>query len=148
VSADEHYFEFQSKFDPSTHKRLCARCQHTYDNGSHIEITTLKPYTNYVCPTGGGYGHSGIYTGALPLELRNLRQHLCICGAEFVEEDLEKWKLSWEMSSDFGRSWHPVSVVRSRHAASEQHRGLLELVAEGEAIRNVELVALNRAKES
>lgn len=131
-----HYFKFSRDFD-GIH-RLCGECRRTYDDGDHIEITKLKPYTHYVCPSGGGYGHSSIWTGAYLPSLRTTHDHLCACGAEFVKEDIERWVLSWEMQTD-DRGWRPVSVTRSRHAAHEQRDGLLELIEQGEQIRNIQL---------
>lgn len=134
-----HYFEFSTKFDGNGHRR-CGACRRTYDDGAHIEITTLKPYTNYVCPSGAGLGHGYVWTGAYRPSLRTLRDHLCICGKEYVEEDREQWQLSWEMQTPFGGGdWNPVRVVRSRHAAHEQRDGLLHLIASGEPVRNVVL---------
>lgn len=135
---DPHYFAFRPH--PGVGPRPCGDCGLPYDLGNHIEITTLKAFTNYVCPTGGGYGHSSIYTGALRPDMRTLRQHLCICGAEFVEEDAERWLVSFEV--DQGTGWHPVEVVRSKHAAQQQHEGLLAQVQQGEPIRNVRLAKL------
>lgn len=139
----EHYFKFSTNWN-SNHERLCGDCHQTYNDGDHIEITTLKPYTSYVCPSGGGLdGHSAISTGEHRPELRTLRDHLCVCGAEFVEEDRETWRLSWEMQAPLGPPrWRPVSVVRSRHAAEAQRDGLLQLIEQGEPIRSVELVQL------
>lgn len=138
-SVTTHYFQFSRDFEGG--RRLCADCRLSYDAGDHIEITTLKPYTHYVCPAGGGLGHSSIWTGAYYAEFRTLRDHLCICGAELVAEDDERWQISWEMQSPFsGGDWVPQHVVRSRHAAHEQHAGLLQLIEQGEPIRNVRLV--------
>lgn len=139
-----HYFVFSRNWRGS--ERLCGECSDTYDGGEHIEITTLKPYTKYVCPDDTGeLSHSSQWTGAYHPANRSLRDHLCVCGAEFVEEDTETWQLSWEAKSTPDSPWHPVSAVRSRHAAEVQHRGLLELIERGEAIRNVRLVRLVEA---
>lgn len=51
-----HYFVFSRNWSGGG-KRRCGECGLPYDDGDHIEITTLKPYTSYVCPTGGGLGH-------------------------------------------------------------------------------------------
>lgn len=133
-----HYFKFSTNWTANGERR-CGDCDQTYEAGQHIEITTLKPFTNYVCPAGGGYGHSGTYTGALIPSLRTLHQHLCICGAEFVEEDTESWTLTWEMKDPWSAEWRNVSKTQSKHAAHAQRAGLLELIERGEAIRNVEL---------
>jgi len=108
-----HYFEFSTNWSGS--ERLCGTCGRSYDGGEHIEITTLKPYTSYVCPDAekAGRGHSSKWTGAYRKELRSLRDHLCLCGKEFVEEDHERWELTYEV----GPEWRPVSVIRSRHGA-------------------------------
>ena len=130
-----HYFEFSTNWLGTD--RLCKACGLTYETGDHIEITTLKPMTNYVCPTGGGYGHKSIYTGAYRPTLRTLRDHICICGAEMVEEDKERWLVTFEL--DQGSVWHPVETVHSKHAAQQQHEGLLAAIKQGEPIRNVTL---------
>lgn len=138
MSASEaHYFKFSTNW--SSGQRLCGDCNLSYDAGQHIEITTLKPFTNYVCPTGGGYGHSSTYTGALIPSLRTLHQHLCICGNEFVVEDNESWTLTWEMKDPWSDEWRTVSNTQSKHAAHAQRDGLLELIERGEDVRNVVL---------
>jgi hypothetical protein len=133
----DHYFQFSTTWQES--KRLCGECKQPYAEGPHIEITKLRSFTSYVCPTGGGYGHSSTWTGAYALDGRRLRDHLCICGEEFVEEDSEQWRLSWEHVGPFSDDWVPVTNTQSRHAAKQQHEGLLQLIAEGERIRNVTL---------
>lgn len=132
-----HHFAFSTNW--SGRDRLCGDCNQSYGDGDHIEITTLKPYTSYVCPTGGGLGHSSRWTGAYRLELRTLHDHLCMCGAELVEEDNERWLLTWEMQTPLSDDWTPHSVVRSRHAAQAQYDGMLELIGQGEPIRGVTL---------
>ena len=135
---DAHYFKFSTNWQAG--KRLCGICKLTYDHGNHIEVNNLKPFTNYVCPTGGGYGHSSVWTGdrnGHP-ELNSSRDAYCICGAEFVEVDNEKWKLSWEMIDPFTGNWKKVKVTRSRHDAHSQHEGLQSLLASGE-VRNIKL---------
>ena len=132
-----HYFEFSSDFRSG--KRICGSCARNYDDGEHIEVTVLKPYTSYVCPTGGGLGHSGHWTGAYRPELRSLRDKFCICGAAYVEEDREQWSLSWEMIGPFDDGWRPVSKTDSKHATHQQRDGLLDLIDQGEPIRNVVL---------
>lgn len=133
-----HYFEFSRDFVDG--ERICGSCRLSYATGEHIEITTLKPFTNYICPSGGGTGHSSIYTGAHRPELRNLREHICACGRELVEEDHEKWMLQFEVERD--GVWAPVEVVQSRHATEQQYAGLMDLIEEGEPIRNVKRTQL------
>lgn len=135
-----HYFVFSRDF--ANGKRLCGECRRNYDDGDHIEITTLKPYTSYVCPSGGFHGHGSIWTGALIPSNRTLTQHLCLCGLEYVEEDTETWQLTWEMQNPPGSDWRPRRVIRTRHAAAQQQEGLVELARQGEPIRNIELVRL------
>ena len=134
---EAHYFEFSRDFAGG--KRVCGTCRRNYDDGNHIEITVLKPYTSYVCPSGGGLGHSSIYTGPHRPELRRVTDDTCICGKKFVEEDTEKWRLTWEMQWPGADHWTRVTVTKSKHAAQSQHEGLLELIANGEPIRNVTL---------
>lgn len=140
---EPHHFAFSTRFDGNGRRR-CGECHQPYDDGEHIEITILKPYTSYVCPKGGaGLGHSSVWTGAYHPELRSLRDGRCFCGAEYVEEDRELWQLSFEIQRpDAGGHWTPVTTTKSRHAAQQQHAGLLELIDQGEPIRNVELVKL------
>ena len=133
MSPTKHYFTFSTEW--ANRKRLCADCRRDYDAGEHIEITTLKPYTSYVCPSG----HSSIWTGAYAPSSRTLRDHICSCGAEFVEEDTEQWEVSFEMQHPGSDYWALVRVVRSSHPAHQQHAGLLGLLAQGEPIRNVQL---------
>lgn len=135
---EHHHFTFSTKW--SGHNRLCGTCGQTYGNGLHIEITDLKPYTSYVCPTGGGRGHSSRWTGAYARELRSPRDAFCGCGERLVEEDQEKWLLSWELADEVG--WHRVEVIRSRHGAEQQKVGLEQLIDQGEPIRNVALEQL------
>ena len=138
---EPHYFVFSRDFDGQD--RICGDCRSTYDRGDHILIDKLKPYTKYVCPESsgrtGGLGHSGTWTGAYTPVQRTLRDHLCICGLELVEEDNEQWRLTWEMVTPPSDDWHPVTVVRSKHTALSQQAGLLELIDQGEPIRNVVL---------
>lgn len=137
-----HHFAFSTNWRDG--ERLCRDCRYTYADGDHIEINTLQPRTHYVCPTGGGMGHSSIYTGDSHLhpELRTPTEHLCMCGAEFVIEDTETWRLSWEMQEPPGTPWHKVAVIQSRHATELQRQGLLALAMEGELIRSVEITQL------
>lgn len=124
--------------------RMCGQCDLGYDDGDHIEITDLKPYTSYVCPNGGGtLGHSGVWTGAYRADGRSLRDRLCICGAELVEEDTEQWRLSWEMKTPYSDDWRPITKVDSKHATHAQRDGLLALIDEGEPIRNVTLAVVS-----
>ena len=141
-----HYFAFSRNWLDG--KRLCGECSRTYDGGDHIEVTVLKPYTSYVCPTGGGLGHSGRWTGAYRPELRSLRDKFCMCGAELVEEDAEKWLLSWEMQTPFHDEWRPVTKVDSKHATHSQRDGLLDLIDQGEPIRNVSLTRVPSPAET
>ena len=138
---ERHHFAFSTRFDGNDRRR-CGSCSLTYDDGEHIEITILKPYTSYVCPTGGGLGHSSVWTGAYRPEGRSLRDGHCSCGAEYVEEDRELWQLSFEIQRPGDNHWTPVSTTKSKHAAQLQRAGLLELIGQGEPIRNVELVKL------
>ena len=143
--SEAHHFQFSTSFDPNGRRR-CGECRQPYDDGEHIEITTLKPYTSYVCPTGGGsgLGHSALWTGAYHPELRSLRDGHCSCGAEYVEEDRELWQLNFEIQRPgAGGHWTPVTTTKSRHAAHEQHAGLLALIDQGEPVRNVVLKALS-----
>ncbi len=136
-----HYFEFSRNFDKETFRRLCGRCGLRYDIGQHIEITTLKAMTHYVCPNDTGLGHSAIYTGANIPENRNLKSHLCMCGAAFVEEEHERWRLSWEMGLD--GQWWATEKVASKHATAQQRDGLVALASDGEEIRNIQLERLS-----
>lgn len=132
-----HHFKFSR--DWLDGKRLCGDCRLPYDEGSHIEITVLKPYTSYVCPTGGGLGHSSRWTGTYRPEGRSLQDKFCSCGVELIEEDTERWRLSWEMVGPYDETWRPIEKVASRHAAHQQRDGLLQLIDQGEPIRNVRL---------
>lgn len=134
-----HYFEFSTNWQAG--QRLCGSCNQTYGQGEHLEVNNLKSFTNYVCPTGGGYGHSSTWAGdrASHPELNSLRDAYCMCGAEYVEVDNEKWKLSWEMVDPFTGVWKKVKKVQSRHDAHAQHEGLQQLVIAGEQIRNIKL---------
>lgn len=134
-----HDFQFSRDFVDG--RRLCGECRLNYDEGDHNLIEVLKPYTNYVCPesSGGMLGHSAHWTGAYLPELRSRRDDKCICGAALVEEDSERWQLSWEMVSPFTGEWESVTNVQSKHAAFSQQAGLLELIDRGEPIRNVQL---------
>lgn len=145
MTGPEHYFEFSRDFVNG--KRLCGACRQNYDDGDHIEVTVLKPYTSYACPSGGGLGHSGHWTGAYRPELRSLRDKFCICGLALVEEDSEQWVLSWEMQTPFADDWRPVTKVDSKHATHSQRDGLLELIDQGEPIRNVSLTRVAPSSE-
>lgn len=135
-----HHFKFSTNWRGQD--RLCGACGCTYDEGDHAEIAILKPYTRYVCPSGGGLGHSAIWTGAYSPNLRTVRDHLCSCGLELVEEDAELWRLSWEMRID-GASWRRIERVGSRHSTEHQRDGLETLISNGERIRDVQLVRLS-----
>lgn len=136
-----HDFQFSRDFVDG--RRLCGECRMNYDDGDHTLIEVLKPYTKYVCPESSGrtgmLGHSGTWTGAYLPEMRRRRDDKCSCGATFVEEDTEQWRLSWEMVSPFTGEWKPVTKVQSKHGALSQQVGLLELIDQGEPIRNVRL---------
>ena len=140
MGTEQHYFKFSRNWLGT--ERLCGECSLPYDDGNHIEINRLKVRTSYVCPDGGGLGHKSIYTGAYHLELRSLTDHICTCGLELVEEDAETWRLTFEVRTPNDPEWHTVSHVQSKHAAHQQHEGLLALIAQGEPIRNVELAQL------
>lgn len=141
ATAVEHYFMFSTNWRGG--KRLCGQCGEKYEDGQHIEVNVLKPFTSYVCPTGGGYGHSSTWSGSQDVpELRTPRDIFCACGLEFVEEDAERWELTWEMRTPGAESWRPVSVVRSKHAVEQQRDGLLALIEQGEPIRSVSLERL------
>lgn len=141
---EPHYFAFSTNWQGG--KRVCRDCGRTYDAGKHIESNVLKPYTNYVCPSGGGYGHSSTWSGARDVpELRSERDKFCLCGLELIEEDKERWLLSWEMIGPFSDDWRPVENMQSKHAALLQKAGLEELIARGEPIRNVRLMQMVEA---
>lgn len=124
-------------------RRLCGECRLNYDQGSHTLIEVLKPYTRYVCPQSSGrtgvLGHSSRWTGAYLPEMRRRTDGTCTCGATFVEEDKELWRLTFEAITPLDPDWHQVTVIRSKHAALQQQAGLLELIDAGEPIRNVTL---------
>jgi hypothetical protein len=84
-------------------------------------------------------GHSGRWTGAYLPEGRRLTDDKCACGQTLVEEDREQWRVSFETRTPTHDDWHPVTAVRSRHAAHQQHAGILALIEQGEPIRNVTL---------
>lgn len=137
-AAEHHFVIVGNNFRDGV--RMCGRCDRGYDDGNHIEITDLKPYTSYVCPVANGaLGHSSRWTGAYRPDGRQVRDKFCICGELLVEEDNEVWRLSWEMVTSPSDDWHPVSKVASRHASHAQRDGLLQLIAQGEPIRNVTL---------
>ena len=133
----EHYFKFKTHLGPG--KRPCGECGLPYDEAEHIEINLLQPYKHYVCPNAGGEGHLSRYTGAYPHEMRKLTDDVCICGTKLIEEDTERWRVSWEMQAPVGTPWRPVDAVSSKHAAKQQYDGLLELISQGELIRKVRL---------
>lgn len=103
------------------------------------DLLPMKPYTKYVCPNGGGYGHSSLWTGVLNPAVRCRSDGYCGgCGALLVAEvdDGTRWRLTWEMDS--GHGWHPVDKeTSSATEARSQIEGLRELQAAGEPIRNV-----------
>lgn len=57
---------------------------------------SLKMFTNYICPTGGGLGHSSIYTGGY--EPTPVERGVCICGTPLVEDlpDGFRYRLEFE----------------------------------------------------
>lgn len=133
---DAHEFVFSTKWHAG--KRLCGQCHLDYEQGNHIEVRVLEPYTSYVCPTGGGHGHSSRWSGSQGVpELRRSTDNLCICGETFVKEDDELWNLSWEYVDLWTGDWKPCSRTGSRYSTHEQHRGLLSMPEE---IRNIKLV--------
>lgn len=137
-----HHFTFSPRFDPDTLTRICGTCDHTWNNGDHIEIDILKPYTTYICSADDGrLGHQTRYTGAWHHENRTLRDGTCICGAPMVERDNEKWLLTFEHSNPAGH-WSSVEKIASRHETHHQRTGLEQLAANGEAIRNITLTQL------
>lgn len=141
---EPHVFTFSRNW--SGGKRLCGKCNQTYETGDHIHVAVLKPYTSYVCPKGGGYGHSSVWSGSQDVpELRKPTDNLCVCGETFVEEDAEQWLLSWEMKDPITRRWRPVKRIGSRHSTHEQRDGLLTMPDE---IRNVELERFEGSKDS
>lgn len=144
-SAEPHYFAFSRHFDGND--RLCADCHQAYAAGPHRAVENLlRPRTHFVCPSGEVDGHSGVYTGALHPELRRPGDDHCICGRQYVEEDNETWRLTFETQTPLDPEWHTVSVVRSRHAAQAQRDGLLSLIEQGEPIRNVELYEVQEVR--
>jgi hypothetical protein len=135
MTTTAHVFTFSR--DWSGGKRLCGECRLTYDEGNHIHVAVLEPYTSYVCPNGSGSGHSSVWSGSQNTpELRRLTDNLCTCGAIYVKEDDEKWLLSWEMKDPITGQWRPVERVDTKHSTHEQRDGLLTLPDE---IRNVQL---------
>lgn len=95
----------------------------------------MKAFTKYVCPAAedGALGHRSYWTGAYLHPRPN--DGKCVCGRTLVEEDTERWELSWEINY-YGR-WCPISVIQSRQATFQQRDGLRELERKGDAIRNV-----------
>lgn len=140
-----HHFMFSTRFVDG--RRLCGACGDDYDAGHHILITTLKPYTTYVCPNDNGAGrHRSIYTGAFAPELRRVGQERCICGARLVEQDTEHWELTFDLLREDG-TWHTIRKVVSRHETHTQKHGLDALAAAAGGVRNVTLTRLVRATE-
>ncbi|MDV7192610.1 hypothetical protein [Mycolicibacterium fortuitum] len=134
-----HIFTFSRNW--SGGKRLCGTCHLNYDDGDHIHVAVLEPYTSYVCPKGGGIGHSGVWSGSQAVaELRSPTDNLCICGATLVKEDDEVWRLSWTMKDPHTGSWRPVERVGTKHSTHEQRDGLLTMPDE---VANVQLVRVS-----
>jgi hypothetical protein len=107
-----------------------------------VSALVLKPYTLYRCPSGEGYGHSSVWTGALLDPARTSTS--CCCGEPFVEvvEDGYTYRLEWESMSPWGGAdWHPTSKDSTdRTAIVAQWRQLSEWARTGaEPIRNVRL---------
>lgn len=131
-----HVFAFSR--DWSGAKRLCGECHLNYDQGDHIHVAVLEPYTSYVCPKGGGEGHSGVWSGSQDTpELRTPTDNLCTCGETYVKEDTEEWLLSWDMKDPWTGKWRPIERRGTKHSTHEQRDGLLTMPDE---IRNVQLV--------
>lgn len=131
----EHVFKFSREFRDG--KRLCGECWQTYDQGEHQHVAVLKPYTSYVCPNDTGLGHSSVWSGAQNVpELRRPNDDRCTCGAQYVEEDREVWRLSWEYVSPFTGDWTPVERDGSKHGTHQQRDGLLSMPDE---VRNIQL---------
>jgi hypothetical protein len=146
MTAPAHYFVFTTNWRNG--QRLCGECNLTDVEGDHPDPWVdmgIKERTHYVCPTGGGLGHSSRYTGSPPLSLRDVKGAFCCCGERLVEEDHETWRLSWEVQTWLDPAWHTTTVIRSRHAAEAQRTGLLTLIEQGEPIRNVVLTQLVEA---
>jgi hypothetical protein len=100
----------------------------------------MKPYTKYVCPSGGGYGHSGHWTGARNPAVSSINDGYCMCGAVMVEEvkDGTLWRVTFE--ADTGYGWHPVvKETDSERNARAQVEGLHKLEAAGEPVRDIRL---------
>lgn len=146
TETEPHAFVFSTNWRGQ--KRLCRACNRTYDDGSHIEVRALKPYTHYVCPVAspGELGHSSCYSGSQDVpELRSERDKFCYCGAEFIERDNERWLLEWEMRDPATLRWRNVEVIESRYEADQQEAGLNALAASGEPIRNIRRSRLEKA---
>jgi hypothetical protein len=139
--SNAHVFAFSRNW--SGGKRLCGTCNLNYDDGDHIHVAVLEPYTSYVCPNDSGRGHSSMWSGSQKTpELRRPTDILCTCGATYVKEDDEKWLLSWDMKDAHTGDWRPVERIGTKHATHEQRDGLLTMPDE---IANVQLVQLVRA---
>lgn len=131
-----HIFAFSQNWSGS--KRLCGTCCLTYDEGNHIHVAVLEPYTSYVCPNDTGQGHSSVWSGSQSIpELRSPTANLCICGATYVREDTEIWLLSWDMKDPHTGEWRSIERRGTQHSTLQQRDGLLTMTDE---IRNVKLV--------
>lgn len=100
--AGAHVFAFSR--DWSGGKRLCGECHLTYDDGDHLHVAVLEPFTSYVCPKGRGRGHSSVWSGTQDVpELRSPSDALCSCGATYVKAENppkfagSQFRVSWEM---------------------------------------------------
>jgi hypothetical protein len=105
-------------------------------------VTELKPYTHYRCPVGGAAdGHSSKWTGAYRSEFRRPNDHLCICGAEYVEvvDDGHTYRVAWEAQGPFTDGWAPSHRdTTDRGVAEAQYRVLKQWEEIGvEPVRNV-----------
>ncbi len=125
---------------------------------------SLKPYTNYVCSSGSGYGHQTTWTGAYRFPRES--DGICVCGAPMVEDvdDGHRYRVQFETIDPFTAAdyearrgqqvwrklsdqewdqlpWHPVvREDKSRRSIEEQHRNLLAWAeARDQPIRHVEI---------
>jgi hypothetical protein len=124
-----------------THPVRCQGCRQPWPCPEvQAEMLPLKPYTKYICPNGGGYGHSSHWTGARNLAVSSRHDGYCICGAVMVEEvdDGTRWRVTFEADNGFG--WHPVvNETSSERDARSQVKGLHQLQADGEPVRKIGL---------
>jgi len=136
MKIESHVFTFSRNWVDG--KRLCGSCHLTYDEGEHVHVAILEPYTNYVCPSGGGLGHRSVWSGSQSTpELRSLTDDKCVCGATLVKEDTELWLLSWDMRDPYTGKWRPMKRMGTRYSTHGQREGLLTMPDD---IANVRLV--------